>query len=205
MAARRARRRQPPAMARGEIERPGMAQMRPRTTRTTTMRMTKSHAAGRGIAPITAMRPPRQCSKQRQNQDHDQDCAKHFFLRYWFYPVQLRTRLHRVEPLQRDVDGYAFAGIPAVIEVITVVHVVDVDVVVVVPVVSPVLRPRVNGADPIALILEARVSAYDQEGQGVDAKAVARPKVSAIPVIRNAVTPVAAALLPVAVVGLPVL
>ena len=106
--------------------------------------------------------------------------------------------------LQRDVDGNSLAGISPVIEVVTVVDVVDVDIVIVVPVIPPIFRPRVNGADPIALVLEAWVSAYNQEGEAVDAEAVARAKVSAVPVVGNAVTPVAAALLPVAVVGVPV-
>jgi len=118
--------------------------------------------------------------------------------------VQPLPRLHRLEPLKRDVDCNSFAGIPPIVEVVTVVDVVDVDVVVVVPVVPPVFRPRVDGADPIALVLEAWVSAYNQEGKAVDAEAVARAKVSAVPVVGNAVTLVAAALLPVAVVGLPV-
>jgi hypothetical protein len=118
--------------------------------------------------------------------------------------VQSLPRLHRLEPLQRDVDCNSFAGIPPVVEVVAVVDVVDVDIVIVVPVIPPVFRPRVNGADPIALVLKAWVSAYNQEGKTVDAEAVAGAKVSAVPVVGNAVTPVAAALLPVAVIGLPV-
>jgi hypothetical protein len=118
--------------------------------------------------------------------------------------VQPLPNLHRVAPLQRDVDGNSLAGISPVIEVVTVVDVVDVNVVVVVPVVSPVLRPWVNGADPVALVLKTRVSAYNQERKAVDAKAVARAKVSAVPVVGNAIALIAAALPPVAVVGLPV-
>ena len=107
--------------------------------------------------------------------------------------------------LKRDVDRNSLAGITAVVHVVAVVHVAYVHIVVVVPVIAPTGRPGIDRADPVAFVLEARVSAYDQEGEGVDAEPVARPKVSAIAVIRNAVAAVAAALLPVAVVGLPVL
>jgi hypothetical protein len=119
--------------------------------------------------------------------------------------VQLLSKLHRGNPLERDVDRNSLAGISAVVHVVAIVDVVDIDVVVVVPVISPGLRPGVDGADPIALVLEARVSAHDQEGEGIDAESVARPKVSAVAVVRNAITVVAPALLPGAVIGLPVL
>ena len=152
------------------------------------------------------MRPPRQCSKQRQNQDHDQDCSKHFFLlSLSSLGAASPEAAPRWNSLQRDVDRNALAGIPAVVEVIAVVHVVDVDVVVVVPVISPGFRPWVNGTDPITLVLEARVSAYHQEGKSVDAESVAGAEVSAVAVVRNAVAAVATALLPGAVIGLPVL
>jgi hypothetical protein len=118
--------------------------------------------------------------------------------------VQPLSKLHR-DPLERDVDRNSLTGIPAVVHVVAIVDVVDIDVVVVVPVISPGLRPGVDSADPIALVLEARVSAYDQEGEGIDAESVARPKVSAVAVVRNAITSVAPALLPGTVIGLPVL
>jgi len=51
-----------------------------------------------------------------------------------------------------------------VVQVIPVVDVHDINIIVVVPVVSPVFRPRVNGSDPIATVLEARVSADDHKG-----------------------------------------
>jgi hypothetical protein len=121
------------------------------------------------------------------------------------HEVQPLPKLHGVEALERDVDRNSFAGIPAVIEVIAVIDVGDIDVVVVVPVIPPVFRPWVNRTDPIAFVLKARVSAYNQEGKAVDAESVARAKVPAVPVVRNAIAAVAAALLPGTVVGLPVL
>lgn len=102
--------------------------------------------------------------------------------------------------LQRDIDRNSATGIPAVVQVVAVVNVVYVDVIGVVPVISPIFRPRINRTDPIALVLEARVSPDHQEGEGVDSEPVAGPKVSTVPVVRDAVAAVAAPLLPGAVV-----
>jgi hypothetical protein len=55
------------------------------------------------------------------------------------------------------------------------------------------------------VVLEAWVSAYNQEGEAVDSEPMLRPKVSAEPVFRDAIAAVAATLSPVAVVGVPVL
>ena len=85
------------------------------------------------------------------------------------------------------------------------VDVGDIHVVVVIPVIPPVFRPRVNKTDPIAPILEAWVPANNQEGQTVDAEPMAPTKVSTVTVVRDAVAIVAATLLPVAVVRVPAL
>ena len=119
--------------------------------------------------------------------------------------VQPLPKLHQLDRLQRDIDRNSGARIPAVIEVVTVVDIVDVDVVGVVPVIPPGFRPWINGADPIAVILETGISAHNQEGKTLDSEAMVRSKVSAVPVVRDAVAPVAAPLLPGAVVGLPIL
>ena len=92
-----------------------------------------------------------------------------------------------------------------VVQVIAVVNVDNVNIVVVVPVIAPVFRPRVNSSDPIAAVLEARVPAHNQEGQAVDAESMVLTKISAEAVVRNAITVVAAALLPGAVFGFPAL
>jgi hypothetical protein len=63
-----------------------------------------------------------------------------------------------MDPLERDTDRHPGVGIPAVVHVIPVVHVCDIDIVVVVPIVSPVFGPRVNGADPVAVVLKAGIS-----------------------------------------------
>ncbi len=119
--------------------------------------------------------------------------------------MQPLPKPHRVDPLKRETDRNSGAGIPAVVQVIAVVDVGDIDVVVVVPIVAPVFRPRINGTYPIAAVLKARVSANNQEGETVDPESMLRPKVSAESVVRDAVAAVAATLLPRAVVGVPVL
>jgi hypothetical protein len=111
----------------------------------------------------------------------------------------------RPKSLQRNVDRNPRAGIPAVVKVVAIVDVVYVDIVIVIPVISPIFRPRVDGTDPVALVLEARVSPYNPKGKSIDAEPMAGPKVSAVAVVRDAVAVVAATLLPGTMVRLPVL
>jgi hypothetical protein len=119
--------------------------------------------------------------------------------------VQPLPRPHPDGLLKRDTDRNSRVGIPAVIQVVAIIDIGYVNVVVVVPVIAPVFRPGVNGTDPIAFVLEARVSAYNHEGEAVDAKPVVSTKVSAVAVIRNAVAVVATALSPSAMVRIPAL
>src|SRR5437870_2922088 len=115
--------------------------------------------------------------------------------------AQPLSKLHRLGPLKRDTDRNSRGGgIPAVVQVIAVVGVVDIDVVGVVPVIPPVFRPWVNGTDPVALVLEAGISANHPEGEALDSEPMVRSKVSTEPVVRDAVAAVAATLLPGAVV-----
>ena len=66
--------------------------------------------------------------------------------------------------LHRDADRNSSGGISAIEQVIAIVNVAYVDVVRVIPVIRPVPWPRINKAEPIATVLEARISANDQEG-----------------------------------------
>src|SRR5229473_1099642 len=116
--------------------------------------------------------------------------------------VQPLPKLHPVEPLHRNADRNSNLGIPAVEQIVAVIDIGDVDVVGVVPVIRPVSWQRVNHAEPIAVVLEAGISAHNEEGESVDAEPVVLTKISAETIVRNAV---AAALLPVAVVGIPAL
>jgi hypothetical protein len=110
-----------------------------------------------------------------------------------------------MEPLERNADCNSRARISAVVHVIAVIYVRNINIVVVVPVIAPVFGPGINRADPIAFILETRISAYHHERQSADQKPMVGPKVSVVTIVRNAVAVVAAALLPVAVVRVPVL
>jgi hypothetical protein len=107
--------------------------------------------------------------------------------------------------LHRDADRNSNVGIPAVEEIVAVIDIGDVDVVGVVPVIRPVSWPWVNHAEPIAVVLEAGISAHNEEGETVNAEPVVLTKISAEAIVRNAVAVVATTLLPVAVVGIPAL
>jgi hypothetical protein len=119
--------------------------------------------------------------------------------------MQLLLKLHRETQLPRDDDRNPDIRIAVVVQVIAVIDVGDVDIVGVVPVIRPVAWPWINNTEPIALVLEARVSANHQEGESVNAEAMLPPKVSPEPVVRDTVAAVAATLFPTAVVGVPAL
>ena len=72
-----------------------------------------------------------------------------------------------------------------------------------VPGVSPVFWIWVNETEPIAIMLETGIPAHHHEGEAVDAEIVTPTIVASEIAIRNAVAVVAAALMPIAVLGLP--
>ena len=75
--------------------------------------------------------------------------------------------------LIRNTDGHAgTAWISAIVQVIPVVAVYDVNIIGLVPVVSPKFRIWVNNSEPIATVLEAWKSAYFHEREAVDTKRV---------------------------------
>ena len=119
-------------------------------------------------------------------------------------PNRSLSRGSPVESLHRDTDRNSCARIPAVIQVIAAIGVDNINIVGIVPIVAPVFRPRINRTEPIALVLKAWKSAHNQKGKARDAESVISAKVSAETVVRNVITAVATALLPGAVVGLPV-
>src|ERR1700687_3939514 len=108
-------------------------------------------------------------------------------------------------PLHGDADRNSNVGISAVVHVIAVVRIGDINVVVVIPVIPPEFRPWVHETDPVTLILEARVPTYNHEGQAVDAESMVLTKISSVAIVRNAVAVISAPLLPVAMIGIPVL
>ena len=107
--------------------------------------------------------------------------------------------------VQINGNGDSIAGIPSVVQIIAVSRVVDIHIIVVVPAVGPVFRPRINQTEPIASVLEAWVSAHDNYWVAVDAERVTRTKVAIVAVVGNSIAIVTAALLPIAVLGLPVM
>lgn len=109
------------------------------------------------------------------------------------------------EALHRDSDRNPDRGIPAVVKVVAVVQVSYIHFVIVVPIVAPVFRPRINRGDPIAAVLEAWIASVHHEGQPVNAETMVWTKVSAEAIIRNAISVVATTLAPVAMVGFPAL
>jgi hypothetical protein len=43
----------------------------------------EAYSTCREVAPTAAVRPPRQSAHKCQDQKHDQDCAKHFFISFY--------------------------------------------------------------------------------------------------------------------------
>jgi hypothetical protein len=108
-------------------------------------------------------------------------------------------------PLHRDIDCNTDTGIPPVVHVVAVVDIVDIHFVVVIPAISPVRRPWIYRTEPITLVLEAWISAYNQERLAVNTESMIRSEIYAEAVVRDAIAVVAATLLPGAVIGFPVL
>jgi len=106
--------------------------------------------------------------------------------------------------LHRNPDRYPGPRIPAIKQVVSIVYVIDVDVVRVIPVVSPVFRPWVDGTEPVSAILETRVSSHHHEREDADSEPMIPSKVSAETFIGNTVSVVSATLRPSAVIRLPV-
>jgi len=106
--------------------------------------------------------------------------------------------------LRRDADRNSNAGVPVVVQVVTVANVVYVNVVGFVPILCPVSRPRVKATEPIAAVLKPGIPAYNHEGKVVDAEPVTPTVIATKVRVRDAVAVIAAALTPSAVVGLPV-
>jgi hypothetical protein len=102
-----------------------------------------------------------------------------------------------------NADCNSIAGMPPVVQIVSFIGVIDIYIVAIVPVVGPIFGPRVNQAEPKPAVLEAGISANDQDGKTIDAEPVITPKMPTEMVVGNTVADVAAALPPVSVLGLP--
>ena len=90
-----------------------------------------------------------------------------------------------------------------VAEVVAVVHVINVNVIGLIPVRCPGFRPRINNREPEAAVLEARASVDDDHGRAVHAEIVSPAKMLAEPVLWNAIAHVTSAVVPGAVFTFP--
>ena len=107
-------------------------------------------------------------------------------------------------PLERNANcNSGSAWISAVVQVIAVVQVRDINIISLIPVAPPVFRVWVNGAEPISTVLETWIAPDFHERQAVDAEPVIPAIVAAVIVVRDAIAAVTAALLPGAVFGFP--
>jgi len=115
-----------------------------------------------------------------------------------------RCETAAVSSLEGNAYRNAHARIPAVEQVIAVVNVFDIDLVRVVPVGAPVSRPWINHAEPEAIVLEAWIPADHHEGQAFNAEVVIVTEVSTVLLLGDPVAAISAALVPGAMVALPV-
>jgi hypothetical protein len=114
--------------------------------------------------------------------------------------LQLRIRS------ERDADGDSgTVRISAVEQVVSVTLVIDINVVCLIPVVAPIVGVRIHHREPVAAVLETRIAALIHEGKAIDAEVVTSTVVAAEIIVGNSVAMVAAALLPAAVIVIPVI
>src|SRR5689334_19422849 len=94
---------------------------------------------------------------------------------------------------------------PPIVQVISIVHVVDVDIVGPVPNRRPGFRAGINHTEPKATELKTRRTFDHHHGDIVDTKPVSPAEMRAEPIFRNAVPSIAAAFVPRAMLTLPIM
>ena len=106
--------------------------------------------------------------------------------------------------LQRDVYGYSNSRMLSVVHVISVMDIVDIDIVGPIPNRRPGFWARINHAKPEAAELEARGTFDHHDWDVVDAKPMSTAKMRPEAIFRNAVSVVAASFVPGAMLTLPI-
>ncbi len=106
---------------------------------------------------------------------------------------------------ERDADrNPGTVGISAVEKVVSVTVVIHVNIVCFIPVIAPIVGIGIQHREPISVVLKARIAALKHEGKAEDAERVTPAVVAAKIIVGNSVAIVAAALLPGAVIVIPV-
>ncbi len=91
-----------------------------------------------------------------------------------------------------------------VAEIVAVVHVIDVNIIGLVPVRRPGFRPRINNPEPKTAVLKARASIDHDHGCAVYAEVVSASEVLTEAVWRNAITNITSAIMPRAMFAPPI-
>jgi hypothetical protein len=106
--------------------------------------------------------------------------------------------------LQRDVDSDGNSRMLPVVHVISIIDVVDIDLIGPVPNRRPGFRAWIDHAEPVAAELETRRAFDHYHWDVVDAKPVSTAKMRPEAIFRNAVSVVAAAFVPRPMLTLPI-
>ena len=118
--------------------------------------------------------------------------------------IHWAQELNRASWLQRDVYSNSNPRMLSVVHVISVIDVVDVDIVGPIPNRRPTFWARINHAKPEAPELEARGTFDHHDWDVVDAKPMSTAKMRTEAIFRNAVSVVAAPFVPGAMLTLPI-
>ena len=106
--------------------------------------------------------------------------------------------------LQRDVDGDGNSRMPPVVHIISIIDVVDIDLVGPVPDRRPGLRAGINYIKPEAPKLETRGAFDHYDRDVVDAKPVSTAEMGTEAIFRDAVAMVATTFMPGTMLTLPI-
>src|SRR5579863_1361841 len=107
------------------------------------------------------------------------------------------------ESLNRNLHGDRHARIISVIHVVTISVVVDVDVVVQIPVWSPIFRPWIENRYPVSVVVKARSAARENQLQSSQPEIMTASEINSEAIVGYSIAVIASALAPIAVLGLP--